>query len=297
MRYSEYNEVKQRGTFDFPIEFYYVDKLHPRYKMSYHWHLEYEIIKVLKGTLNIYLNQKEILVKEGDIVIIRDGILHSAEPEDCTYECIVFNMNMLLKDNFSGMKYIQNLINHNIIINDYFPKSNSNFNKIISNLFKTIKLREDSFELMTLGLLYQLFSYIYKNKMYSQDYQHTQNDSKKIKQLKKVLEVIEESYSSPLTLEDLSRIICMSPKYFCKFFYEMIHRTPIDYLNYYRIECASYQIVTTDLSITDIAYNCGFNDLSYFIKTFKKYKGITPSKYSKLNNNKNYKLPYIIADI
>ncbi|WP_243145115.1 AraC family ligand binding domain-containing protein, partial [Clostridium neonatale] len=77
--------------------------------MSYHWHLEYEIIKVLKGTLNIYLNQKEILVKEGDIVIIRDGILHSAEPEDCTYECIVFNMNMLLKDNFSGMKYIQHL--------------------------------------------------------------------------------------------------------------------------------------------------------------------------------------------
>ena len=72
----------------------------------------------------------------------------------------------------------------------------------------------------------------------------------------------------------------MTPKYFCRFFLEMTHRTPIDYLNYQRIEHACYQLVTTDASITDIAYSCGFNDLSYFIKTFKKYKGITPGKYA-----------------
>ena len=36
-----------------------------------------------------------------------------------------------------------------------------------------------------------------------------------------------------------------------------------------------------EVSITDIAYDCGFNDLSYFIKTFRKYKGTTPNKYVK----------------
>lgn len=282
MRYSDYNEVKQRGTFDFPIEFHYVDNMHPKYTMSYHWHVEYEIIRILKGSLIVYLNQKEISAKEGDIIFIRDGILHSAVPNDCIYECVVFDMNMLLKENFSGIKYIQNIIDHNIIINDYFSKSDLEFNKIIFNLFESLKTRKISYELMILGLLYQLLSIIYSNKLYSQDYCHTQNDSKKITQLKKVLKVIEESYSSVITLEDLSNVIGMSPKYFCKFFYEMVHRTPIDYLNYYRIECASYQLVTTDLSITDIAYNCGFNDLSYFIRSFKKYKGITPSRYSKI---------------
>ncbi|WP_411678677.1 AraC family transcriptional regulator [Clostridium thailandense] len=287
MRYSDYNEIKQRGTFNFPVEFHYVDKMHPRYMMSYHWHVEYEIIRILKGSLTVYLNQKEILAKEEDIIFIRDGILHSAVPKDCIYECVVFNMNLLLKENFSGTKYIQNIIDHNIIVNDYFPKSDSELNRIIFFLFEALKLQIDSYELTTLGLLYQVFGFIYNNKLYSTDFL---KDSKKIMQLKKALEVIEESYSSVITLEDLSKVVGMSRKYFCKFFYEMTHRTPIDYLNYYRVECASYQLATTNLSITDIAYNCGFNDLSYFIKSFKKYKGITPSKYSKLEKtyNKSY---------
>jgi AraC-like DNA-binding protein len=61
----------------------------------------------------------------------------------------------------------------------------------------------------------------------------------------------------------------------------MTHRTPIDYLNYYRIERACFKLVSTNLSITEVAFECGFNDLSYFIKTFKKYKAITPKQYLK----------------
>ena len=68
----------------------------------------------------------------------------------------------------------------------------------------------------------------------------------------------------------------MSPKYFCRFFSEMTHQTPMDYLNRQRIEQSCYELSTTDDSITEIAYRNGFNDLSYFIRTFKKYKGITP---------------------
>ena len=85
----------------------------------------------------------------------------------------------------------------------------------------------------------------------------------------------------PLTLEEISHSVNMSPKYFCKFFQEMTHRTPIDYLNYYRIERACYQLLTSEQSITEVAYNSGFNDLSYFIKTFKRYKGTTPKRYQK----------------
>ncbi len=290
MKYLDYNEIKQRGTFNFPIEFHYVDSMHPQYMMSYHWHVEYEIIRILKGTLLVYLDQNEILAKEGDIIFIRDGILHSGIPTECIYECVVFDMNMLLKENYSGTKYIQNIIDHIIIINDYFPKSNSELHNFIFTLFETLKSKKNSYELIVLGNLYQILGLIYSNEFYSTDYLQTKKDSKKIMQLKKVLEIIEESYSSTITLEDLSKVIGMSPKYFCRFFYEMTHRTPINYLNYYRIECASYQLATTNFSITDIAYNCGFNDLSYFIKSFKKYKGISPSKFSKAEKSYNNKL-------
>ena len=59
----------------------------------------------------------------------------------------------------------------------------------------------------------------------------------------------------------------------------MTHRTPIDYLNYYRIEQACFKLATSNDSIAEIGMSCGFNDESYFIKTFKKYKGVTPKKY------------------
>lgn len=84
-----------------------------------------------------------------------------------------------------------------------------------------------------------------------------------------------------LTLGNLAEAADMSPKYFCRFFSEMTGKTPIEYLNYYRIECAAEQLLYTDDLVTDIALNCGYNDLSYFVKTFKKYKSQTPNNSEK----------------
>jgi AraC-like DNA-binding protein len=61
----------------------------------------------------------------------------------------------------------------------------------------------------------------------------------------------------------------------------MTTKTPVEYLNTYRIERASGMLLNSGKSVTDIAFSCGFNDLSYFIKTFKSIKGITPAKFRK----------------
>ena len=53
MKYINYKEERNHGTIDFPIEFYHVTPNHPRYDMSYHWHIEYELIRVLKGNLQL----------------------------------------------------------------------------------------------------------------------------------------------------------------------------------------------------------------------------------------------------
>ena len=116
---------------------------------------------------------------------------------------------------------------------------------------------------------------------YLENVQKARKDYKRILQLKQELEFIEHNYASPLTLQELSASVSMSPKYFCRFFSEMTHQTPMDYLNRQRIEQSCYELSTTDDSITEIAYRNGFNDLSYFIRTFKKYKGITPGKYKR----------------
>ena len=98
---------------------------------------------------------------------------------------------------------------------------------------------------------------------------------------KRVIGYIEENYASRIMLADLAKTAGMTPKYFCSFFYSMTRKTPIEYVNSYRIERACEQLITSDTSITDIGLNCGFNEISYFIKTFRRHVGTTPHQYRK----------------
>lgn len=97
-----------------------------------------------------------------------------------------------------------------------------------------------------------------------------------MEQLRSVLEYIESNYAESITLSQLSARAGMSPKYFCRFFQSIVHKTPMEYLNYYRIERACCELADTDTSVTEVGYNCGFHDTSYFIRIFKREKGITP---------------------
>ncbi len=75
-----YNENKQRGTFDFPFELYHIDSSHPRYVMDYHWHMEYEIVRVLEGILHMTIDGSDFTVRPGELVFITGGSLHAGVP-------------------------------------------------------------------------------------------------------------------------------------------------------------------------------------------------------------------------
>ena len=99
------NEDRPRGTYEFPFEFHHIDASHPRYLMSYHWHVEYEIIRILKGTLTVTLDEKSFTAHGNDVIFVNSGILHSGIPEDCVYECIVFDLNAFLKSSSVCSRY------------------------------------------------------------------------------------------------------------------------------------------------------------------------------------------------
>ncbi|MDF2538428.1 MAG: AraC family transcriptional regulator [Herbinix sp.] len=284
MQYIEYNESKIRGTFDFPIEFYHVNSQHPRYEMPYHWHMEYEIIRILEGDLAVSLDEKELLAKEGDIIFINSGILHAGIPENCIYECIVFDMNMLAKKDSICNKFIQAILNQTILFKEYFPLESTEFHQTVWRLFDILEEKKHGYQLITYGCLYELLGVLLGSNHFITDTLQTPQNHKRILQLKQVFELIENSYATQLSLSQLSKAAGMSPKYFCQFFMQMTHKSPMSYLNYYRIERACFLLTSTDTSITDISFNCGFNDLSYFIKTFKQQKGITPARY-RMNNS------------
>lgn len=273
------NEDRPRGTYDFPFEFHHVTESHPQYRMSYHWHVEYEIIRILQGRLTVTLDEKSFTASAGDVIFVHSGILHSGIPEDCVYQCIVFDGNVFLKHSSICSGYMQKIIHQDIMVYHHFTGKYKEVIQIANDIFDSMWQKKSGYEMIVIGQFYHFFGLIFGNHYYLDGITRTRKDYKRILQLKQVLEFIENNYTSQITLGQLSASVSMSPKYFCRFFSEMTHQTPMDYLNRQRIEKACYQLATTDDSITEIAYGSGFNDLSYFIRTFKKYKGITPGKY------------------
>ncbi len=274
-----YNELKQRGTSGLPMELYVIDKDNPKYEMVYHWHSEFEIIRIISGSIIITLNNREIEAKEGEIVFVNSETVHGAVPDDCVYECIVFSKEILSVNDNVCESFISKLLDFVVVVNDHFKQSDGIIVNRINSLFETMKNDGCYFEIV--GALYGVFGTIISEGLYQTASGLDERNTVANPKLKKVLSFMRSSYDNQVTLEQMADVAGMSPKYFCYFFKEMTKKSPVNYLNTYRIERASRKLLSTDLSVTDIAYSCGFNDLSYFIKTFKNIKGITPNAFRK----------------
>ena len=83
MKFLALHENAARGTSDFPIELYYVDRSHPRYEMPFHWHLEYEMMLVLSGSFSLSVDGKTKTLHKGDTAIISAGAVHGGVPDNC----------------------------------------------------------------------------------------------------------------------------------------------------------------------------------------------------------------------
>lgn len=282
MKYLDYKEQRQQGTFNFPIAFYHEVPHSPRYYMPYHWHRHYEIIRIISGAFHLTLNNDTRIYHEGDVIFITDGTLHGGNPQDhtCVYDCIVFDLQILLQDNHACSKNIHDIMDHKITIHNLLSERSPAVLPIVDNLTLALSGKKTGYEFMTQGYLYQLIGTILEEHLYEEDVKDIKA-ARHLNSIKNVLAYIAENYDSSISLDNLAKIAGMNPKYFCRYFRSMTECTPIDFLNYYRIECACEMLSTKDISIKETAISCGFNDESYFIKTFHKYKGITPKQFMK----------------
>ena len=275
-----YNELLQRGTMDFPIEIYEIDEHHPRYEMVSHWHTELEMIHILNGEMNVRLNNGTYTAKQNDILFVNPEIIHAATPDDCKYECIVFDISYLSAA-FEGSRYFfEGLLNNEYFINEYIPFDDSEIHTLVRNVFNLMKNKSSGYKFKVIGEMYKMFGEIIDSHLYSNITGVTElGADKNMHKLKNVLVFMRDNYDKPISLSDMADAADMSSKYFCYFFKEMTRKSPVEYLNTYRVEKAARKLITSDISVTDVAFTCGFNDLSYFIKSFKAYKGVTPAKF------------------
>lgn len=271
----------QHGTLEFPVEYYYVDEQHPRYKMPFHWHNEWEILRILDGTMEISLDDEQYALRQGDILLIRGGMLHGGEPENCVYECLVFDLYGIYRTVEMVKPYLRPFYRQTRLPQSLYPaRGCEEVTAAVERLMAVFSKRSPCPELETVANLSSLFSWIHSSGAY-ETAPSGEDGSRRIDRIKPVLEYIEAHYSQALTLEELAGVAGMNSKYFCRVFRSLTHRSPVDYLNFYRIEQAAHLLDSTELPVTEVGNRCGFWESSYFTKVFRKYKGTTPVQYRK----------------
>ena len=266
-------------SFDFPICFQRITPSHPDYQMSLQLHPELEIIRVLEGLLFLEINGQEILAKPGDLVFISDSALHQGTPHLCTYESVIFSSQFFSHPNNRCTKQIYNLLNFKSIFQAP-PGNIEELNQSAHLLFETMAEKKEGFQLIAGACLYRIFGIILGHKLYHEKPTVFYKTDEIFEKFQRVLTYIENNYMQSISLEDLATTTGFTPKYFCKFFRFMTGISPIDYVNKYRIEKACEELLNSDFHVSDISLRCGFNDISYFIRIFKKYhNGLTPRQW------------------
>ncbi len=280
MKYSDYIEKEKRGLPEFPIQYYYVSPDFPRYIMNAHWHRDFEIIRVLEGRLAVFVNSVEYTLEKGDFLFVECSALHRADPEDCIYEVVVIDLNMLRRQqNDAAQKLLLPIINSEVGI---FPKlkgEDAELKRMLESLFASLARAEKYYELEVYGLLFSAFFSLYTNGYIIplSDLPH----SRQAKTVTEILNWVEENFTEEITLEKLASLTGLSEKYICRIFKEYTSKTLVNYINELRVDNAAYAMISENKSVTQAAFDSGFNDLSYFCRIFKRFKGTTPKEFKK----------------
>ena len=103
---------------------------------------------------------------------------------------------------------------------------------------------------------------------------------KEQERLRKIYDYIHANYSEKISIEDVASLANLGPEAFCRYFKRMTRLTFIEFLNRYRISQAR-RLLRIDNNISEVCFECGFESLSYFNRTFKKYNAETPSAFKK----------------
>lgn len=276
MKYADYREDKQHGSADFPLQYYSLDKLHPQYVMPLHWHRELEVVRVKSGRLTLYINNEAYLLCDGDTAIVPSGALHRGEPVDCVYDCAVFDISMISSSKSGRARELTRLLMSSG--REISPVCEGT-GEYISALLDTVAEKKELFEFKVISLLSELAYLLYSSNPEGGEHRESEKNAHRRAVMTLLIDKIEREYTTRLTLAALAEQAQVNEKYLCRFFKEYTGQTPIDYINRLRIDRACYEMSVGRLNVTEAAFECGFNELSYFSKTFKKYKGISPGEY------------------
>ena len=257
-------------------EFFY-DKLHQ--------HEEIQLCVIVKGEGTLIVGDTINEYKSGDVLVIGSNLPHVFK-SDASRIKESFMISLFFTKNSFGENFF--LLDDFAELEPFFEKSTTGF-KLLTNKEKVAELflslqSSTNLERFT-GLLRalkiisnsntkELASFVYPKK-------YTDNEGKRMRD---VMDYTIHHFDKNIDLYKIAEKANMTPNAFCRYFKQRTNKTYFTFLNELRIENAC-KLLSSDISmpISEIAYQCGFNNLSNFNRKFKEIKKINPAKYRRLN--------------
>ncbi len=279
----KYRETIIRGTPDFPFAHYKMWRDEGFSNMvNLHWHPEIEMIYINKGCAAVNISEENLILKPGDIFFVNPEELHTVKPQELPlrYDVAVFSLTLLefKEGHFFEKNFIAPVQNGDLHFPRLINKESEIYNKIQPIIKRLFGDDADSKNLI-LSDVTAIFCLIAESGIMQKF------DNKSVKKhsqdIKICINYMKEHYNKKITLCELAELIHISPNYFCSYFKNHIGVTPFTHLNNIRIKRATSLLLNTNDPIANIAENCGFENVSFFIRKFKEIMGCTPNVYRK----------------
>ncbi|MCT4630882.1 AraC family transcriptional regulator [Winogradskyella sp.] len=262
---------------------YQIDKVKVLYD-KLHQHEEIQLSYIVKGCGTLVVGDTINNYREGDMLVIGSNVPHvfkSDESIEASHMLSLFFTKQSFGDYFFELEDIE-------AIQPFFERSIYGFKpqshiEEIRDLF--LKLESSTkFErfLLFLKLLHYLVNADYvslSSFVYDKKFSLVEGD-----RMRNVFEYTLNNYDKNIFLEDIAEVANMTKNAFCKYFKKRTNKTYIQFLNEFRVENACKLMREgNDFTIVEIAYMCGFRNISNFNRVFRSVKRCTPSAYIKQN--------------
>ena len=265
-RYEEYEQL--RDGLPFVLN---ADLIRTRFHLSreHNWHENLEIQFCTEGSGSVFMDGHQYSFQTQDIAVINSNVIHyTGTEQNLIYDCLIIGTDFCRQIGLDPQH-----VAFAPMIQD--PEMTAIFKSLKQVYFTpTLTFRSVLLHKLVLDLLLTLAQKHNLKKSNSNE------SSKSYERVKKALIFIRNHYPEKITLEDIARAAFCDKYTLCKDFKKHTGQTPFENLNNYRCIRAIEQL-TTGHPVAETAVLCGFENLSFFTRTFKHYTGKLPSEYKK----------------